>query len=193
VSHASVRILAIRLDSTAEGVNAVALQSDMPRFDDGLNPDAAPPNVFVYDETRHPFVARRVMPKRDVGAVNYPCIIVFLQAIQYDSYVPKVQSTGARTIEGRATIVAQLLLNDSETELAVCDGMYLLRAMRGAIILFDQPGNEDERTAVGVRLSPCESIVQALIEAPEGDSILSPGSLVLTYPFIETVPLPAFS
>jgi hypothetical protein len=87
-------------------------------------------------------------------------------------------------------VVAQLLLRDSDADDVVAGGMYLLRAMRGVIARFDDPASEAARTALGIQLEPATSITQAKIEAPLGENITSPGALLITYPFIETVPLP---
>lgn len=181
MSHVGVRLLATQLADATNGVNAMAAL--VPR----LGTDAAPPTLTIYNETQHGWVARGQVPKPQTGVV-FPCVIVYAQAVQYDSGVPDTQDV-ARTIEGTLTVVCQLLLTESHTETAVQDGMYLLRALRGAVLWLDDPNNDTLRTGAHTQLRPSMSVQQGQLDAPVGDTIVSGGALVIQYPFIETTPL----
>jgi hypothetical protein len=184
MSHVSVRLLADRFADAEHGVNAIA--AHVPRF----TGDEIPPEVAIYDETRHGWVARGQVPREDV-LITFPCFILFLQSIVYESGIPADTDTGARIVKGTATIVAQLLVRDVDTEMAAAMGMYLLRAGRGVLVRFDDPQltPDPDREACAMRLFPATSVQQGQLKAPAEDTVVSPGALVITYPFIETVPV----
>jgi hypothetical protein len=185
MSHVIVRMLADRFADTNEGIDAVA--ATVPRFDG----DEIPPEVTVYDETRTGWVARRKAPREGDAdpEIEYPCVVVYLQSASMSAGVPELESTGARVVTGTATVVAQLLMDDVDTEQAIKSGQYLLRAMRGVVHRFDDPSNQDDRTACYTEVGAADSIQQSNVTAFVEDSICSPGALLLSYPFKETVPL----
>lgn len=183
MSHIGVRIVANWLNNGTYGVNAVA--AAIPR--DGS--DAAPDQVHVYDETRNGWVARNEVPRPAGTLVQFPAVIVFLRDSQAAAGVPESQDTGARTVDGSITVVAQLLLQKSATETAVMQGMYLLRAVRNSLMQLNDPSRDTARTLTGVRLMPADSIHQGQLDAPVGDNVLSAGALMIQYPTIEVTAL----
>lgn len=183
MSHIAVRMVADWLQDATYGIDAIA--AVVPR--DGS--DSAPPTVHVYDETRHGWVARNQIPKPQGTSIQFPAVVVFLQNGKYDSGVPDSQSTGARTIDGTVQLAVQLLMADSTTENVVTSGLYLLRAIRNALLQLDDPANENARTRTEIRLGPSQSVMQGQLDAPVSDSIVSVGALVVVYPVTEVTAL----
>lgn len=187
MSHVAVRMLADRLADPDEGVNAMA--AFVPRFDGA----ELPPEVTIYDETRTGWVAKGTIPRGEDGdeeRISFPCVIVFLQQGSHESGVAR-DSAGGRYVQGTLSIIAQLVMHEVDTELAASHGMYLLRAIRGVILRYDDPEvtSLDDRTACGTTLYPATSVSQGQIKAFNEDHVVSPGAIVVTQPFYETVPL----
>jgi hypothetical protein len=187
MSHLGTRLLADRFADPDEGLNSLVQEMTEVVYPGDALPDTP---VTIYDDTRHPLVCNVMAPLGDLSDddVQYPCIRLITLGVDSPSTATE-QSTGAVTVKPTLRIAAQLLLRDSEDARA-SDGMYLLRAMRGVLYRFDDPANEAARTACGTRLYPSISCSQGKIDAPLGDNITSPGTLILTFPVEETVPLP---
>lgn len=187
MSHLGTRLVALAFDDEDEGIDAVVEQLVSSGCLHGN--DAGPsPGITIYDDTRHGWVARGVAPSEDQG-IDFPCVRVMTMSVSYASGTPASQPTSARTVSGTLQVVAQLLLREQDTEDAASVGMYLLRAMRGVIAVFDHPQNYNDRVIGGIRLEPASSITQSKIDAPLGETIVSPGAFLITYPFTESVPL----
>jgi hypothetical protein len=187
VSHVAVRLLADRFADAEEGIDQVSAQ--VPRFVG----DEVPPTVAVYDETRHPWVSRGAIPRGTDGdeeQISFPCIIIFKQNAAYDPGIARDHS-GGRFSTGRVTVAVQVLLQDVETANAATLGMYLLRAARGVVFRFEEPGltTDDDRTACYTRILAADSIQEGQLKAFVDDFTVSPGALLITYPFTESVPL----
>lgn len=183
MSHIAVRMVADWLQDDTYGVNAIAASVPL---DTG---DSAPPTVHVYDETRDGWVARQDVPKPQGASIQFPAVIVFLQNVKYDAGVPDSQSTGARTVNSTVQLAVQLIMANSATEDAVTAGMYLLRAIRNALLQFDEPAQQTARTRLGVELQPSTDVMQGQLDAPVGDNIVSVGALVAVYPAAEVTAL----
>lgn len=188
MSHLGTRLIAQAFADPDEGVNSIVQELASVLHGTDPLPDAS---ITVYDDTRHGWVARGMTPTGDMG-IDFPCIVVMTMGVDYDSGVAAIQSTGARTVNGTLRVAAQLILQDPETSDAVTAAMYWLRAMRGVIARFDDPKHYDAEAHQfgGIALQPCTSISQGKLDAPPGDTLISPGAFMLTYPILETVPLP---
>lgn len=185
MSHLGTRLLADRFADSDEGVNSIVQELATVLY----GSDALPADeVTVYDDTRHLWVAQDIAPDDD-PEIEYPLIRLVTMNVQYESGIPAVHSSGARTVNGEISVMVQLLLKDPNDSV-LGDGMYWLRAMRGVVVRLDDPTNEAARTFGGIQLRPATSIAQGKPEPPKGSTLVSPGALLLTYPFIETVPLP---
>lgn len=182
MSHMAVRIVADWLQDSTNGINA--LSTLVPR----LSGDPLPPEVAVFNETQHGWVARNRVPKPH-NDIAFPAVIVFLQSAKFDAGVPDSQDTAARTVDGTVQLAVQLLMDESQTELAVAAGIYLLRAIRNSLLLLDDPANQAARERTGVRIDPSQSVMQGQLDAPESDSVLSIGALVVVYPTTEITAL----
>lgn len=188
MSHLGTRLIADAFADADEGVNSIVQEMTSVLHDGDPLPDA---EITVYDDTRDGWVARGMTPMVDMG-IDFPCIVVSTMGVDYESGVPAIQSTDARTVEGTLRVMAQLILQDVETGGGVAAGMYWLRAMRGVIARFDDPEHYDSLVHQfgGIALQLCASISQGKVAAPLGDTLISPGAFMLTYPILETVPLP---
>lgn len=185
MSHLGVRLLATRFADASEGVNAIVQELSVALHDG----DPLPPDVAVYNDTRDAWVMLGIAPDDD-PLVVFPCIRLRTLGVDYTAGVCQQWSTGAYTRSGTLRVVAELLFRAIDTEAAAVAGMYLLRAMGGVIARFDDPSSEAYRTFGGIQLQPSVAITQGTPEAKAGDSLVCPGALLITYPFIETVPLP---
>lgn len=188
MSHLGTRLLADALASTDYGIDAVLAKLAEGGCLHGSDP-APTGSVSVYDDTRDGWVARGLAPEQNTEGVSYPCVRVMTLGVDYSSGTPATESTNARTIRGTLQVALQLLLVENDTEDASRDGMYLLRAIRGVIACFDHHETYAARVACGLRLEPATGIRQGNISAPVGDTIMSPGGFVISYPFTEEVPI----
>lgn len=189
MSHIAVRILANRLADPDEGINAV-VGMDLP-IDEG---DSAPGDVRVYSELdrNQGWVARRKVPQPDSETskrIEWPCVVVYMVSLSDAGGVAQSLSTGARATEGSVTLAAQVLMRNSDTECVATLGMYLLRALRGVVHRFNDPAVLAERTALGTQLLLATAMQQGGVQAFSEDSVYSPGAILVTYSFVETVPL----
>lgn len=187
MSHIAVRMLADRLDDPEEGINAVL---DSVPIVDG---DKSAPEVRIYNETQHGWVARRKFPPPSdapLTDVEYPCIIVFKVDLSDVAGIAGNESTGGRSTIGTVRVAAQLIMRNVDTEESVTAAMYLLRALRWVVHRYNAPSELANRTLVDTQLDAATSIAESGVQAFEDDSVLSPGGVVITYPYKESVPLP---
>lgn len=190
MSHLGTRLLADRFADADEGVNAVIAAMNPVLHDGDPSPDEA---IAIYSDTRDSWVARGLSPTADDPVITFPMIRVLTLGVEYDSGIPQSDSSGTFVISGTLRIVAQPILQDDDTARATAAGMYILRAMRNVVIRWDDPNNLGSRSVGGIRLWPAlqtGGVTQAKIDAPLGDTLVSPGALFLTYRFEETVLLP---
>lgn len=189
MSHLGTRLLADRFADSDEGVNSIIQET--PLHNDDPMPDTT---VSVYNDTQHGWVSRGMIPlEADTSAsVSFPMIVVTTQSVEYDSAIPTVESTDARTVRGTLRVIAQLVLRENDTADAAIAGLYLIRAMRGVVARFDDPVNYDiaAKRACGIQLVMCTSVSQGRVDAKLGDTLVSCAALMLSYDFLETVPLP---
>lgn len=183
MSHVGVRILADRLADDSEGINAVAAY--VPRF----TGDQLPPTLTVYDELRHPWVARRQVPRAD-SEIGFPCAIVFMQSLDDPAGVAAEGSDGAFST-ATLTLCVQVVMQSPETDELVRAGSYLMRAIRGTLKRFDHPSitMDDEREACATRLLPSLGFRSGQVTAFVDDTTYTPGCVFATYPVLETVPI----
>ena len=183
MSHVAVRLLADRLAHDSEGINAVS--AHVPRFDG----DEVPADVTVYDELRHPWVARRQVPRAD-SEIDFPCAIVFMQTLDDPA---GVAAEGVEGAYGTATVTLciQVVMQDPETDGLVRSGAYIMRAIRGVLKRFDHPSltTDPEREACGTRLLPSLGMRSGQVTAFVDDTTYTPGCVFATYPILETVPI----
>lgn len=189
MSHLAARLIADAFADSDEGVNSILGEMTGVLFTGDALPDES---ISVYNELDHGWVSRGMVPDVDDSSttVAFPMIVVRCDGVQYESGVPTIQSSGAHTIGGTVSLSAQLILRDNETVNAAVAGLYILRAMRGVITRYDDPDNLSDRTVEGIQLTMCTSISQGKLDAKLGETLVSPGALLLSYDFIETVPLP---
>lgn len=184
MSHVGIRIVADWLAGASNGVNTLAAL--VPRFVG----DPAPAVATVYDETRHGWVARNQVPGPETKAIATPAVIVQSLTSVFGAHLPQPLPEGGNFLEGELTIVVQLLQRDDDTEKAVTEAMYLLRAIRDSLVLLNAGANEAARTACGVRLRPPpEGVRIGRIESPLGDAVSSSAVLV-SYPTFEATATP---
>lgn len=188
MSHLGTRLLALRFEDADEGIDSI-IQEMTGVLQGG---DALPVGATsIYDDTRHGWVAQSQGPvPSDDPVITFPLVRLKTMGVDYTAGVADVQSTGARTVSGTLRVMVQLILQGDDLDGLTAEGMYRLRAMRGVIARIDDPTNDTARTFGGVQLRPSTSIAQAQVDAPLGDTLISPGAFLITYPFIETVPLP---
>lgn len=186
MSHMGTRLLALRFEDADEGLDSIV--QEMTGVLQGGDPLPGG-STSIYDDTRHGWVAQGTAPSDD-PLITYPLVRLMTMGVDYTAGVADVQSTGARTVSGTLRVMVQLILQGDDLDGLTAEGMYRLRAMRGVIARFDDPTNKDARSFGGVELRPSTSIAQAKVDAPLGDTLVSPGAFLITYPFIETVPLP---
>lgn len=183
MSHLGTRLLSERMADDDEGVNVIAQEVPL------HGTDAAPPEVTIYDDTQDDWVMRGMVPLIDQG-IEFPCIRLMTLGVEYEAGVAQ-EGTDVRFVAGTLRVGVQLILrDDDETRDAAIAGMYLLRAIRGVISRFDDPANQSAREFGGIRLDPSLSISQGKMEGQLGETLVSPGAFIVTYPFLETVPLP---
>lgn len=177
MSHIGTRIVADRLANPTLGIAAlVTLLVDVLDVGDALPAGT----VSVIDDTRGSVFA--ALPD---DATSYPLVRVVTQDVNYGVIQPS--AVGPWTRPGALTLGVQLLLRETTREQSAEDGMYLLRAIRDALSLFSAaPSSERERC--GVQLQPHSSMRQGAVDAPLGDLLESPGSYLVTYPFVESIP-----
>lgn len=188
MSHLGTRLVADALASTVYGIDMVLAKLAEGACLHGGDPSPAA-GITVYDDTRDGWVARGMAPSTDIDGVTYPCVRVMTLGVDYTSGTPDTQSTDARTVSGTLQVALQVLLVENDTEDAAKAGMYYLRAIRGVIACFDHPETYADRITCGVRLAPATAIRQAQIKSDLGDTIVSPGAFIISYPFTETVPI----
>lgn len=184
MSHVAVRIVADWLAGASDGVNACAAL--VPRFAG----DPAPNQVTVYDETRHDWVARSRLPHPDHKAVSYPAVLVQSLDASFTGDLPQPTPDGANLVNGEITLVIQLVQRDPNTEVAMTEAMYLLRAIRDSLILLNHGVHAASRTQCGVTLyPPADGVRIGRIESPLGDAV-STSAVVVTYPTFEATAIP---
>lgn len=179
MSHLGTRLIADRLASPTDGIAAfVALLT--PVLDVG---DVLPTQtVTVVDDTRHDVFAG--LPD---DSTAYPLVRVLTTSVDYQPIRPSAADQWV--LEGTLSVAVQLLLREGDEAQSAADGMYLLQAMRGALIALSQADATPDRTRPGVQLQPHATLRQGQVDAPVGDLLVSPGSYLLTYPFVESIPL----
>lgn len=183
MSHLATRLFADRFADAAAGLPAfVPLLRSVLHGKDAL-PDL-PQKIF--DDTRDPKVCSMVAPLPDSG-MPYPCVRVITVSVDYTDANPLQDESGTWFTSGTAQIAAQIIMRERDAATAATAGMYLLRAMRGVAMYFNVAPVE-ERTACGITLLPTMGIRQGQVSAPLGDKIVSPGALLITAPFTESLP-----
>jgi hypothetical protein len=183
VSHLGTRLFADRFKDADVGLAAVVpLLASVLHGRDAL----PPPTVTVYDDTRDLRICSTIADLPERG-VSYPCIRFLTVGVDYADTNPTQDASGAWMTSGTLQLGAQLLLRDDDNRNAATDGMYLLRAMRN-VALFFNAAPTDERSACGITLLPTMNIRQGKIDTVLGDALVSPGSLLITAPFFESVP-----
>lgn len=184
MSHLGTRLFANRLADPDEGLDSIVQELAAVLHDGDPLPDVS---VTIYDDTREPWVQRKMAPTIDMGIV-YPCVRVVTLGVDYNDTATE-RPSGARTRSGTLKIAVQLLLNGAN-ESDPSTGMYLIRALGGVLARFDDPASEEDREACGIRLEPSSASAQAAPDWPLGDNVVSPGTLMISFPIIETLPLP---
>jgi hypothetical protein len=181
VSHIGLRILADWLSDADVGVNHTAALLPL----DGDDP--SPPSVHIYDATRSLIVARGRIPHPDIvgDAIQFPAVLVAAADVSYDDGVPAFIDDTAM-VEGSITAVVLLLLRDVATAAAAANAMYLVRAIRGSLLLFNQ-ADDVHRTRCGVRLQPSSGVQNVQIDGIP-DDLFVPQAFLATYPITEAVP-----
>jgi hypothetical protein len=180
MSLEAVRLVADYLDNADTGVNAILALADFP-LDSG---DAAPAAVTVYDATRDGWVARMTAPRASQG-VTYPCLTV---RATRQSYHPerKLESEGGKSIAGEVTVVIEYIVRLVDSEEAVEDASYVMRAILGSLCAFNDAALE-VRTRNGVTLDDCTAIERSDVAAPYED-VVALATLALTYTTRESTP-----
>lgn len=179
MSHLAVRLVADWLNDPDEGVNAIAAL--LPR--DGS--DAPPPAVSVYDETRDAITAHGPIPRDADQGVSFPAILVTLQEGTFGE-ATVTEGAGGPFVEGTVSVVAELVLHETDAEEAATEVMYLLRAMRGSLIGLNRPDAESARERTGIRLLP--GTVRFGRPDVKRDDLVTVGAVIATYPVWETIP-----
>lgn len=182
MSHLGVRIVADQLADPDEGVTAIA--GVLPRDGD----DAAPTLAAVYDQTRHPWVGRFVVPDPDAEGLEFPCLVVWLIGATFESGFP-TEGSGGPYAEGQLTVGVQLVLRDVDTEQAFTDALYLEKAVRDSLLLLNQPSRLTKRRRAFVQLEAATEIVAGSSDAPIADTVVAL-ALQLTYPVTELTLVP---
>lgn len=183
MSHLATRLFAERFKDADVGIPAVVpLLRNVLYGADALPPDA----VTIYDDTRDLRICSTIAELPESG-VLYPCIRFITVGVDYADSNPVQQADGTWTTSGTLQLAAQLLLRAQEKRNAASDGMYLLRAMRGVALFFNASPSE-ERSACGITLLPSMGIRQGKVDSVLGDTLVSPGALLIAAPFVESVP-----
>lgn len=181
MSHIGVRILADWLADPTFGVDA--LTAVLP-LDPG---DVRPRAVHIYNDTRDAVAARRRVTEQDLkeNVVELPAILVMLHDVSYDDGVPAATAEGGEIVTGTLTATLFLINRDKDSVKAATENMYLVRAFRNSLLLFNK-ATVDRRRRLGVQLEPSTATAAADVgEVPE--DLLMPDAQLLTYPITESV------
>lgn len=184
MSNIVTRLFADQLRHPDYGVAAiVGMMGPILYPGDGL-PDVS--NLLIADETRDAWVMNGMAPSDD-PLITYPLIRVMALDQSESGGVPQMQSTGAETDAPTVRVAAQVIMR-STSKSALSDAMYLLRAVRAVVALWDHPEFLPARTKCGVSIYPSVSRSTGQIKAPLGDNMIAPGAVLVTFPYLETVP-----
>ena len=183
MSHIGVRLLA---DWFADATNGVANNLASLPVDSG---DTVPTTVHLYNQLTDKWLARLAAGSAEsLGSqLQYPAVLVTVVDETPDGGLPTNDATG-RFLEGQVTLGCLCLVKDSDTAKASAALLYLKRAVKGALLLLNEPSAEASRTRLGVQLQPYRSCQWGAIGDPQDDAVLGGGWLV-TYPTLETTPL----
>lgn len=152
-----VRMIADRFADAAEGVNAhlAALPRDVG--------DAIPPNVTVYDETRHGWVARSQAPRTDAGVV-FPALTVAIEdPVEFDGDPQYSGLANERFEDVDVSVAVRLFVQNVDTEEGTEDAYYTLRAIRGCLKDFMKGEYVAARTRNSVRINQCTGMTSAAL------------------------------
>lgn len=184
MSNIVTRLFADHLKDPDYGVAAIVGMMGPLLYPGDALPDVS--SLTIADETRDAWV-KTLAPDED-PAITYPAIRVVTVDLSEVAGVADQQSTGARTLTPTVRIAAQLILRDSETS-ALSDAMYLLRALRASWAVWDDPRLLETKTQYGVSILPTLSRSTGRLDTPLGSNMVSPGAVMGTIPYLETLPL----
>jgi len=176
----AVRLIANALADSTIGVNA--LLDSVPRLD-----DRRPANVQVYDETRHGWVSRLELNEAPPEGTALPALIVLLGGPIQWQYKGRPTFDAPAVIAAPVSIAVHFLTRESNTALAVTDGLIVMRAVRGTLQLLTQGDCKALREMNHVRLDGSADLQQTRQFTPVEDSVLA-GAIISTWTARETLP-----
>jgi hypothetical protein len=153
------------------GVNAIL--ATIPR-DVG---DALPPDVFVVDEVRTAWAARRLISAENVTA-GHPAVIVGQSAeLTYPTGRAQLTAQGARMLEGTATYLIMYAQHESDSAKAASNSRYTLRAILNSLILMHDPKSTATIERNGATLGLPRSFKMSTLLEERSDSLVTGGVL----------------
>lgn len=183
MSHIGVRILAAWFADATNGVanNLASLPVD--------GTDVVPSTVHIYNQLDQKWLARYVAgsPESLGTQLEYPAVLVTVVDESPQGGLPDDDATG-RFLEGQVTLGCVCLVRDADSAKAGVSLLYLKRAVKGALLLLNEPSAESSRTRLGVQLQPFAAMQWGALGDAQDDSVLGGGWLV-TYPTLETTPV----
>lgn len=178
---AAVQIIANALADSRFGVNAVL--DKIPRGD-----QRRPPDVQVYDESRHGWVSRLELEDNPPEGVTLPALVVLLAAPMVWTYKGRpTRDAPAQITSPQVTVGVHYLTREVTTEVGVTDAMLTLRAVRGVLAMLAQPALAAMRELYDVRLEIPIETQYARLFTPLDDVTLA-GTVLTTWAARETLP-----
>lgn len=171
-----IRMVRSALEDDTIGVNAKL--PGVPR-DDG---DEEPPPFTFADSTRDGWVARRVVARGT--AAELPAIAVSI--LQPSSIIGQMKTV---FIDGSYDVLIEHVAREAESDLALRNGLYGMRAVLRTLAEFNKPERVAMRQRNGIYLRVCTKMSQAPVFTALGELAVVTAALVASYDVRDTQPL----
>ena len=195
MSHIAVRLVAAALGGVQQGGGfppppVISVNTVLALQDGHLDgQDELPPNLTIYDETHHGWVATSLAPSEEALDLEYPHLAVSLGDSLSLNGLATRHGDGVSRVENQLEVGIRLVQHANDMALASTREMYYRRAIRDFLLWFHHADNAGLRQnqATGIQIELAGDIRTARAVRPNDDDV---SVLVFLVPYTVVEPVP---